>query len=43
MFWLWWTPAGILKSLGVIKDITGVTMLIESILGIIVAGLILLL
>jgi hypothetical protein len=43
MFWLWWTPAGILKSLGLIKDVTGVTMLIESILGIVVAGLILLL
>lgn len=37
MFWLWWTPAGILKKAGLIKTITGRTMLIQSIVGIVVA------
>jgi hypothetical protein len=40
MFWLWWTPAGILKSLGILKTVTGKTMLIQSMVGIILAVLI---
>lgn len=39
MFWLWWTPAGILKSLGILKSVTGTTMLIQSMIGILVAGI----
>lgn len=38
MFWLWWTPAGILKSLGILKTVSGITMIIQSIIGIIFAG-----
>lgn len=40
MFWLWWTPAGILKSLGILKTVTGTTMLVQSMVGIILAVLI---
>jgi hypothetical protein len=40
MFWLWWTPAGILQKIGVISRVTGTTMLIQSIIGIIVTALI---
>lgn len=39
MFWLWWTPAGILKSIGILKKVTGTTMLVQSIIGIILAVL----
>jgi hypothetical protein len=38
MFWLWWTPAGILKSLGLLEKVSGVTMVIQSIIGLIIAG-----
>lgn len=37
MFWLWWTPVGILKKIGILSDITGVTMLVQSIIGILLA------
>lgn len=37
MFWLWWTPAGILKSLGVLEKVTGTTLIIESVIGLIIA------
>jgi hypothetical protein len=40
MFWLWWTPAGILQKIGVISKVTGVTMLIQSIIGILITILV---
>ena len=38
MFWLWWTPAGILKSVGLLEKVSGGTLVIQSIIGLIIAG-----
>lgn len=36
IYWIWWTPIGLLKSMGLFGRISGTTMFIQSILGIIV-------
>lgn len=43
MFWFWWTPVGILKSLGLIKEISGRTALIQALIGIVLGTLLLIL
>jgi hypothetical protein len=40
MFWLWWTPAGILQKIGIISKVTGMSMLIQSIVGIVITILV---
>ena len=37
MYWLWWTPIGIARSMGLVSAITGTMLIIQSLVGIIVA------
>jgi hypothetical protein len=37
MFWLWWTPAGVLKRLGLIDHISGTTMIIQAAIGVLLS------
>jgi hypothetical protein len=36
MFWLWWTPIGILRSIGLIKEITAWMAVTQAVIGVLV-------
>jgi hypothetical protein len=40
MYWLWWTPAGMLKTVGILKTVSGTTLVIQSVIGIIISLLV---
>lgn len=42
MFWLWWTPIGIGRSLGIVKEISGKMALLQALLGLVVGFVLLL-